>query len=254
METIPVTPVLVRQDNYVWLFPTAPDQMAAVDPGEAEPVMAFLDRHDLGLSHILITHHHSDHIAGVEPLRQRYQARVTGAAADRHRLPTLDHAVVDGDRLSLGDQSVTVMATPGHTLGHVVYQVGDALFSGDTLFPAGCGRLFEGSAGQMWHSLQKLMALPDDCRLFAGHEYTLLNLGFVRILEPDHQAITDFWQQAQQQVRQGLPTLPVALAQEKQLNPFLRCHQPDIAQRLGLAGQSAEVVFAALRERRNQHY
>ncbi|MBF0123713.1 MAG: hydroxyacylglutathione hydrolase [Magnetococcales bacterium] len=250
-QGVVVIPVLVHQDNYVWLFPTLPGKMAAVDPGEAEAVIAFLDGYGVSLSHILITHHHNDHIDGVELLRQRYQAKVIGAAADAHRLPPLDHAVVDGDKLRLGDQDVTVLETPGHTLGHVVYHTEDALFSGDTLFSCGCGRLFEGSADQMWASLQRLMALPGNWRLFAGHEYTLINLKFALHLEPDHQGLKQFYQHANTLVHQRQPTLPVRLEQEKQINPFLRCHTTNMAQYLDRAGQSGAAVFAALRQLRN---
>ncbi|MBF0125507.1 MAG: hydroxyacylglutathione hydrolase [Magnetococcales bacterium] len=248
-----VTPILVRQDNYIWMLPTLPRAMAAVDPGEADPVIAFLVERGMQLSHILITHHHTDHIGGVEVLRQRYPGCiVVGSAADVHRLPTLDQAVIDGDTVGIGDLRVQVIATPGHTLGHVVYHVADAIFTGDTLFSCGCGRLFEGSAAQMWHSLQRLMALSETCRIFPGHEYTLLNLGFLLELEPENQAILAWLELAQGLIRQGKPTLPVSLAHEKKINPFLRCHLPAMAQKVGLPDQPAEVVFARLREMRNR--
>ncbi|MBF0626350.1 MAG: hydroxyacylglutathione hydrolase [Magnetococcales bacterium] len=250
---MPVTPVPALKDNYVWMFPTGPDRQAAVDPGAAAPVLRVLERTGAGLSHILITHHHHDHIGGVAELVRRTGARVVGAAADSDRLPPLASAVADGQILTLGTVTGRVLTVPGHTMGHVAYLVGDALFCGDTLFSAGCGRLFEGSPEQMWTSLTRLRALPDATRVCCAHEYTLTNLEFVGTLWPDDPDLQALFAAAAARADRDVPTLPTLLGQEKRHNPFLRCDDPALAKRLGQAGQSPTMVFAHLRELRNRH-
>ncbi|MBF0214818.1 MAG: hydroxyacylglutathione hydrolase [Magnetococcales bacterium] len=249
-----VEPVLAGRDNILWMIATAPDRYAVVDPGEADPVSRFLARSGATLSHLLITHHHGDHIGGVELLRQRHGGQVVGSKADAHRLPPLDQAVEDGSRIPLAEGMIAeVMSVPGHTLGHVAYRVGEALFSGDTLFGFGCGRLFEGTPAQMWHSLCRLRALPDDTRLFAGHEYTLANLDFVIDLDPDQSETRRLRESFIALADAGRLTLPHPLLLEKRHNPFLRADDPALAARLGLSGQSPTQVFAAIRERRNRY-
>ncbi|MBF0189933.1 MAG: hydroxyacylglutathione hydrolase [Magnetococcales bacterium] len=249
-----VEAVPARQDNIIWMIATAPHRYAVVDPGEAEPVSAFLDQRSASLSHLLITHHHADHIGGIDILRQRHGGRVVGAGHDAHRLPRLDHPVGDGSAVVLNDTLVAeVLEVPGHTLGHVAYRVADALFSGDTLFGFGCGRLFEGTPAMMWHSLQRLRALPDTLQLYAGHEYTLANLDFVIHLQPDAPEPQTWRHHYLKILDSGGLTLPHPLLLEKRLNPFLRADDPEWAARLGLPPEDPVAVFAQLRERRNRH-
>ncbi|MEO5332332.1 MAG: hydroxyacylglutathione hydrolase [Magnetococcus sp. YQC-5] len=249
-----VESVLAGQDNIIWLIATGPGSYAAVDPGDADPVTHFLSSRQADLSHILLTHHHLDHIGGVETLRKRHASLVMGARNDASRLPRLDQAVVHGDTIELGvDIQLQIMAVPGHTTGHVVYYTADALFSGDTLFGFGCGRLFEGTPHMMWESLLQLKNLPDATRLFAGHEYTLANLKFVCDLEPERVEWGDLRREVMQLLDAGQLTLPHPLAKEKQFNPFLRADDPLFAARIGLAGKTPVEVFATLREMRNRY-
>jgi hydroxyacylglutathione hydrolase len=248
-----VEPVQVLGDNYVWMFASGKNQYVAVDPGEAGGVIRWLQQRGATLSHILLTHHHADHIGGVEPLRAEYRAEIIGSQADSHRLPRLDRAVTEGDSVLLGEQSATVLATPGHTMGHVVYLVGDALFSGDTLFSLGCGRLFEGTAAMMWQSLNKIQALPDATRIFCAHEYTLTNHGFALSLEPDNRELLAMQQGLLEKNNNDRPTLPTTLAAEKKLNPFLRTQESSLARSLGLEAKNPVERFAHIRELRNRY-
>jgi hydroxyacylglutathione hydrolase len=252
MPLLTVTALPIRQDNYIWIFPTGHQEVAAVDPGDADPLIAYLEERQRHLSHILLTHHHYDHIQGVAALKNRYGAVVIGARRDVHRLPPLDSAVGEGDELTWGALCVRVWETPGHTTGHVVYLVGDALFAGDTLFSYGCGRLFEGTPSMMWKSLKRLRALPEGTRLFAAHEYTLDNLRFAATLEPDNADVRVLEAEVGRKMDRYEPSLPNTLARERRFNPFLRCDEAAFVARVGLAGQTPETVLAHLRERRNQ--
>lgn len=246
-----VEPIPALKDNYIWLFPTGEQTWAAVDPGEASPVIHHLEHQGATLSHILLTHHHHDHIGGVEALRARFGTCVIGPGKDVNRLPPLDLAVTDGQCVPLGTVETTVMEVPGHTLGHVVYCVEDALFSGDTLFRFGCGRVFEGTPEQMWENMLKIRHLPDSTQVYAGHEYTLANLQFACSLEPNNAALQTLLQHIFLQTDMEQPTMPVLLGMEKKHNPFLRADDPSFAKNIGLSGQSPEQVFASIRKKRN---
>lgn len=224
----------VLSDNYAWVLrDSATGTVAVVDPGEAEPVHAYLQAQGNRLDLILLTHHHNDHIGGAEALRQQYGARIVGALADQHRLPPLDIAVQEGDHVQVGESQGRVLAVPGHTLGHISYYFSDppALFCGDTLFSLGCGRLFEGTPSQLFDSLHKLAALPSQTLVCCGHEYTLSNAAFALHATPDNAALHERVAEARQLRAKGLPTVPSTLGQELATNPFLRA--PD-AQSLGL--------------------
>ena len=249
---INVLPVSAFRDNYIWLITTGDsDKAAVVDPGDAAPVLAALAEHKLTLSAMLITHHHADHVGGIRQLLEHGAVPVYGPAGEA--IPARSHALSEGDSVVLDDLQLgfEVLAVPGHTAGHIAYYGHGCLFIGDTLFMAGCGRLFEGTAPQMHASLQKLLALPDTTRVYCAHEYTLANLRFARAVEPDNAAISARISRSEALRRQDLPTVPATLAEEKQTNPFLRVEQAGVIAAAekhaghGLSG-GAE-VFAVLR-------
>ena len=252
-ESLIVEPVRVLSDNYVWMVASGKNQYAAVDPGSAGEVILWLEGRKATLSHILLTHNHADHTGGVAALRKKYRTKVIGSHEDAHRLPPLDQKVKDGDCITLGDYSATVLSTPGHTIGHVVYFLGDALFPGDTLFSMGCGRLFEGTAEMMLQSLRKIMALDDKTRIYPAHEYTLTNHGFALSLEPDNPDLLSIQEELMEKNSADQPTLPTTLGLEKKLNPFLRSDEAKLVKSLGLEKKNSTERFATIREMRNRY-
>ena len=229
--TVTAQPVPILSDNYAWLLrDSGTGAVAIVDPADAKPIIAALEQAGGRLDLILLTHHHSDHIAGVDEVRARFAgAKVVGAAADAHRLPKLDQSVREGDTVAFGNASARVIDTPGHTRGQINYFIadGEILLSGDTLFSLGCGRLIEGTADEMFASLRKLAALPGGTKVCCGHEYTESNARFALSVAPDNAALKARTEQAHQQRAAGQPTVPSTMASELEANPFLRA--PDIA-------------------------
>jgi hydroxyacylglutathione hydrolase len=229
--TVTAQPVPILSDNYAWMLrDSASGAVAIVDPAEAKPIIAALEQAGGRLDLILLTHHHSDHIAGVDEVRARFPgAKVVGAAADAHRLPKLDQAVKEDDTVAFGNAGARVIDTPGHTRGQINYFIadGEILLSGDTLFSLGCGRLIEGTAGEMFASLRKLAVLPGGTKLCCGHEYTESNARFALSVDPDNAALQARTAQARQQRAAGQPTLPSTMSDEMAANPFLRA--PDVA-------------------------
>lgn len=230
----------ILSDNYAWLLRCdRTGATAIVDPAEEAPIAAAIEEAGGRLDLILLTHHHGDHIAATDAIRARFPAPVVGAAADAHRLPKLDRAVVEGDTVMLGESAARVIDTPGHTRGHIAYYFADGgvLLCGDTLFSLGCGRLLEGTAADMFASLAKLAALPADTLVCCGHEYTESNARFAVHADPKNVALAAFAARVAALRAAGKATVPSRLGDEMAANPFLRA--PDVA------------TLADLRERKN---
>lgn len=226
---IEIKPVRVLKDNYVWVLINNHQRSAAiVDPGEASPVIDFLNYHELALLAILITHHHRDHTGGLSELLNHYDVPVYGPANEK--IPLLNHRIREGDEISITGFpfKLQVLDIPGHTSGHVAYYGERMLFCGDTLFAAGCGRVFEGTPAQMYASLKKLAALPNDTLVYCAHEYTLNNLRFANTVEPGNPLIATRLEKAEELYNKNIPSLPSLLREERETNPFLRCDSPEI--------------------------
>lgn len=240
MPALHITPIPAFNDNYIWVIANAANEVVVVDPGDAAPVEQWLAAEGAALRAILITHHHGDHIGGLPRLRALYpDIPVYGPAGDH--IAQITHPVGDNDVLDVLGHQTQVLAIPGHTLDHLAYLFADAavagtgtrtplLFCGDTLFAAGCGRLFEGSPDMMYTSLQRLASLPAATKVYCAHEYTLSNLRFALAAEPDNEALGARLEQEQHKRNQGIPTLPTTILLEQRTNPFLRCHSDSLRQ------------------------
>jgi hydroxyacylglutathione hydrolase len=252
-----VTAIPCLKDNYAYLVIDDKGSAIVVDPSEAAPVRAALERERAVLEGIWLTHHHWDHVGGVEALVAEYasatrQFDVFGSAydLDHARIPRQTRGLREGDTFSFAGHRVDILEIPGHTLGAIAYVINGALFSGDTLFIAGCGRVFEGSMPMMQASLAKLRALPPSTRLYCGHEYTLANLRFAQAVDPQAPGLSERLARAGAQRERGEPTVPGQLQDELNLNPFLRWDQPSViaaASERGATGAAPAEVFAAIR-------
>ncbi len=249
MLTISFIPAF--KDNYIWLLRDG-DRAAVVDPGDAAPVMAHLQSEGLQLEAILITHHHADHQGGVQALVDYWQPQVFGPELES--ITGCTAPLSGGESICVLGQDFSVLAVPGHTRGHLAYLMPGAVFCGDTLFGAGCGRLFEGTPQQMAESLAKLAALPDSTLIYCAHEYTEANLRFALAVEPENRAIQRRREAVAEARARGAATVPSTLAEEKSSNPFLRCAEAAVAaaaRQRNPEAKSALEVFAALREWKN---
>jgi len=242
-------------DNYAYLLHNAETgQTALIDAPDAAPIRAALAERGWGLELILLTHHHPDHIDGVEPLREAFGAKVVGAAADAHRLPKLDLAVQDGDVIDVLGLKAHVIDVSGHTLGHIALHLPEigTVFTADSLMALGCGRLFEGTPDQMWQSLCKLRALPADTLVCSGHEYTASNARFALTIEPGNAALLARTKDIAAKRARGEATVPSLLSEEIATNPFLRADLPEVKAAIGMAGASDVAVFAEIRGRKDR--
>ncbi|MCE9678813.1 hydroxyacylglutathione hydrolase [Shewanella sp. AS1] len=228
-----VTPIPAFNDNYIWLVSDNQSHHFVVDPGDADAVIAHLKQQQIALTGILITHHHFDHTGGIEKLQKHFNQALLVYGPDNENITGLTHPIsskIKQIELPLTRKPVEILHLPGHTLGHIAYQIESHLFCGDTLFNAGCGRLFEGTPEQMLASLNRIAALDDNTLLYPAHEYTLANLKFALTVEPDNQNLHKYHQDALQLRAQNRPTLPTMLGQQKAINPFLRSDSPSIWQ------------------------
>ncbi len=255
---IQVHPIHAFNDNYIWMIHDK-DHAVVIDPGDALPVLRYLDNNNLKLIAILITHHHNDHVGGNTALLEKFSVPVYGPANES--IATLTHHVNEGEKVQLDklSLSLSVLDVPGHTAGHIAYHgstnENSVLFCGDTLFVCGCGRIFEGTAPQMYASLQKLANLPDETLVYCTHEYTLSNISFSRTVDPKNTTLEKLEIKMQDLRHRGIPTLPSSIATEKINNPFLRCDQPEIissvSNHVNQTLSEPVEVFAALRQWKN---
>ncbi|MGA7486026.1 MAG: hydroxyacylglutathione hydrolase [Xanthobacteraceae bacterium] len=246
---------LCLKDNYgVLLHDPQSGATAAIDAPEAAPIEAALETTGWRLSDILVTHHHADHTGGIAALKQHHGCRVVAPHGEAARIPLVDVTVRENDKVRLGGLEGYVLETPGHTAGHIsyVFPADELAFVGDTLFSIGCGRVIEGTPEMMWNSLLKLRSLPDETRVYCGHEYTAANIRFAKTIEPENTALRARAAQVEKLLAARRPTIPSTLGEEKAANPFLRADAPEVAKAVGLAGSPAWKVFAEIRERKNR--
>ena len=237
-------------DNYVYLLRNDKKKITSViDPGDADPVIEFLNQKNWHLNEIINTHHHYDHIGGNDKLLEVYKSKLIAPSYNKNHISNVDIFVSDNENINIAGIFTNVIHTPGHTLGHVCYYMPEekSLFSGDSLFYLGCGRVFEGTMGQMWTSLLKLRSLPDDTNVYCGHEYTLSNMKFANYIDPDNSLLNKFSFEIKNKREKGLPTVPFNLGEEKKINPFLRADDDNFVQSVGLSGNDATENFGEIR-------
>jgi len=252
----PVITISALGDNFIYLYRYNQSDALAVDPCDSSLVLRILKKHNLNLKMILITHHHWDHVGGVADLKQKTGCKIIGA--DKQKISGIDSVAADGEILQVGNRKLRVIATPGHTNTSVCYYMeplagkeNGILWTGDTLFVGGCGRLLECDAQTMWESLQKLASLPDETLVYCGHDYTLENYEFASGIEPNNQVVKDRLEEIKRLLKRGEPTVPSAISQERATNCFLRAGTPDLKAAVGLPHAGAVEVFAELRRRKD---
>lgn len=218
-----VTLIPVLDDNYAYILQSGKD-IAVVDPGEAEPVIKYLEDNNLKPSIIFNTHHHDDHIAGNAAIKDKYDCKILAPEKDQHRISGIDQTLQEGDELTFGNDALHIMETPGHTSGHICLWFPDSrvLFSGDTMFAMGCGRTFEGTSEQLFHAFERFKRMPDDTKIYCGHEYTLSNGEFCLSVDPDNADLQHRMIEVTELRKAGTPTIPSNIGLEKQTNAFMR--------------------------------
>jgi len=256
MPSLQVDLIPAFQDNYIYLLrvPGSSD-VGIVDAGDAAPAIAVLERQGLTPTHIFNTHHHPDHVGGNADLKARFpNAMLIAPRSETARISGIDKTVADGDAVGFGGLTFRVIEVPGHTTGHVAFwsDVGQAVFCGDTLFALGCGRMFEGTADQMWRSLSRLADLPPATRGYCGHEYTQGNARFALTVDPGNEALVRRAAEVDRLRAAGQPTIPSTIGLENETNPFLRADEPSVAEGVGLAGAGPVAVFAEVRARKDR--
>ena len=235
-------------DNYVYIYSNKNGDAFVVDPSEAGPVIDALNKHRLNLKFILNTHHHFDHVGGNFELKEKYECNIVGSKKDFERIPGIDIQVSEGDIWNFDEHNAQIIEIPGHTSGHIAFYFESLklVFTGDTLFSLGCGRLFEGSPEMMWKSLTKLRNLPDETKIYCGHEYTLSNGNFISSIYPSDE-IESKINRLKSLDKQNIPSIPSTIGDEKRLNIFLKADDEDLINSLGLTGKSPEEVFGHIR-------
>lgn len=254
MAALDIRQIPVLKDNFVYLAREAVSgAVAVVDPAVAGPVLAEAARLGWRVTHVLNTHHHSDHVGGNMEIKAATGCTIVGPAADADRIPGMEVALKDGDTFTLGAARAEVFFVPGHTRGHIAYWFADseALFCGDTMFSVGCGRLFEGTPQQMWSSLKRLRALPPATRIYCAHEYTESNIRFALSIDPDNAALRHRAAEVTALRAAGKSSVPSRLADERAANPFLRADAPELAAAVGMTGRDAVDVFTEVRRRKD---
>ncbi len=253
--TLELVTLPALSDNYTYLLHDRESgQTACIDVPEAEPILSELASRGWSLNEIWLTHHHHDHIGGVDDLLKHHDAKVTGAKADRHRLPRLNREVADGDAFEFGGEVVEILDVSGHTVGHIAFVLPKSgyAFTADSLMALGCGRLFEGTAAQMWNSLQKLAALDPSTIICSGHEYTQANARFAITIDPENIDLKDRIERINSKRDSNEPTVPSKLSDEVATNPFLRAADPAIQAHLDMIGAEPVEVFAEIRARKDR--
>jgi len=247
--TLEIVTVACLDDNYAYIV-KGPDGVCLIDAPEAEPIIDALEERRWHLGAILLTHHHGDHVQGVEELREKYSCKVMGPKAEETKMPRLDMALTEGMNGGNGSAYTVPMEVPGHTLGHMAYYFPNAgvVFTADSLMAFGCGRVFEGTMEMMWNSLQKFMALPPETLVYSGHEYTAANGRFAETIEPNNPDLIARVEAVAAKRAKGEPTVPFTIAEELATNPFLRGDSPEVQKSVNAVGKDAGTVFARVRQ------